>query len=605
MNIYGMNFLLLSIIVIILSCPISSNSELSKEQINSPQLQKALELLNSGKHSEAVKSLSDIKPGPESLAQYHFIYAKALISANRLNDVLEHLRSAYLYSPKGGMKELLLLERAEVYLKMKYFDEAKNIYLIFLKKYPESEHIRKAYTGFARCSFMTGAFRDAIAYYEKAGNLPDAMFGRANTFQRTGMIKEASDAYDKALKNDSAFISRSEETRYYYAENLRMTGRSKDAEKNLSSIKDPLLKNRAEVSLGLIAMEEGSTDQAKKHFSAALSSTDRTVRRLALLRLAGAETKAGRVNESKTMLEEIRYKYPYGKDYDSAVLMLSGIYMGEGRHADAVRILKELVFRSSPQKEALDEFEKIILSAREKDPAQFLDLWKSVGVWLLDSSREKFLLDISETLKGNSRLFLKVTQYLSKHGSVQAKTGSLAMLATYYAETGDTASAGEYLRKLRAMKVNDDELARIESRIAYAGKDLRTASEKILKIKKLQKDDIVFLGKALGSVSNNKQALAKYEKALKETDADAGLYIRLADIYYDTGRKKEALEHYRLALKKDPANEWGLYRTSLLSDSAGTEDMLRKTAKGRSSLDNMSNALLKEIEINKKLTEIF
>lgn len=596
---------LLIFMVIFIILPAASGAESFEELIKAPPLKKAWESLKTNRPSEGIKILSEYQPDTESLAPYHFIYARAMGATQKSLQAIEHLRWAYLYSPKGEMKELSLLERAEAYLKMKYFYEARSDHLVFIKNFPDSKYLGRAHIGLAKSLAGIGLLRDAVKHYEKAGNISEAIFSKANALQGLGRVKEANEAYTSAVFRDSSYVQRSEETLYYFGENLRLMGRLSDARKYLSSVKDASFKDKAEISLGLIAAEESKTDEALKHFRSALLSRDRQVKRRALFNLAEAQTKAGRVDEAKVNLEEIRYKYPYSREYDEVILRLSKLYSKEGKFSGAVSLLKELVFRPSPLREALDEFEAIILDVKGKDTAQFLDLWKSVGPWLLDSSREQFLLKIAEALKNTGRPFLEISVWLSKYGSEAAKTKSLAALASFYAEMGNTNTANEYLRRIKIMKGSGDEILRAEAKIFYAGKDFRSASERLLSIKKIEQGDLNLLGDTLTSAKDVKKAITLYEKAIKETGGNSDVYIRLADILYELGKKTDALNYYRLALNKGPANEWALYRIGTLSDGDEVEEMFKKVGKGNSVLSNLASARLMELNITRKVLETF
>ena len=113
--------------------------------------------------------------------------------------------------------------------------------------------------------------------------------------------------------------------------------------------------------------------------------------------------KQGRQEDAKSILLEIRRKYPYGKEYEEALLLLSQLYKKEGNFKESTSLLKELVFRHPPNQKALDEFESLILAAEEKGEEEFLKLWQNVGHWLLQPSRSQSLLKIAKGLK-NTRV---------------------------------------------------------------------------------------------------------------------------------------------------------------------------------------------------------
>lgn len=576
-----------------------------EEQINEPLLQKTRDLLNDKRYSEVISLLAEHAPEPHSASHYHFIYGMALSGTNKHLQAADHLRKAYTLLQKREFKEIALLESGNSYNRMRYFYEAQSAFRIFIKNFPDSPHTAKAYLGIAKSTEGIGKLREALEYYNKAEDIPDALFGKANILHRLGMIKDAGEFYIRAILRDNSYLPRNPDALYYYAENLRARGKFEEARKNLSSIREPLFRGKAEISLGLIALESGKVDAASKHFKTAMSFPEINVKRQALLNLAVIQEQSGKINEAMAVYEEIRNKYPYGRDYDEALLRLSRVYRKSERFNDAVSVLKELVFRMSPMKEAIDEFEAIIHHVKTKDREQFLALWKSVSPWLLDSSREKFLLQMSDALRGTGRPFFDLHRFLAKHGSEEGKVKGLSTLARFYADMGDNATAEEYLRRVRPFKKSGDEVLRIEARMLYAKKDLKGTVEKILALKRFENSDVELLGNTITSARDIKKAMAIYEKIIKETGAGAASYVKLADIYYEMGDRKNAGEYYRAAIKKEPDNQWALYRVGLLAEDEESVEIFKKAERGKSPLTKFTGAILKEIEIKRKLKEKF
>jgi tetratricopeptide (TPR) repeat protein len=144
------------------------------------------------------------------------------------------------------------------------------------------------------------------------------------------------------------------------------------------------------------------------YFNAALQSPDRQLRANALLHLAEAYEGSGRQNDEKNSLLVIKNTYPYVKDYDTALLKLSRIFKKEGKFNDALAILKELASRRYPDKETINEFEKIILEAKDGNEDEFIKLWNSFGRLLLDTSRSQALMEIAKSLRPSGKPFLEL-----------------------------------------------------------------------------------------------------------------------------------------------------------------------------------------------------
>jgi tetratricopeptide (TPR) repeat protein len=605
-KIWLMNVMRLCLLFLAVWYPLSAYAaDISEEQITSPTLRKAMESLKANKPSDALKIVSEFKPDIATLDQYHFVSGRLRNSMKKPLEAVEHFRKAYLYAPKGDMKEISLIERAETYLGMRYFYEAKSVYFVFLKEFPQSRFLGRVYPGLARSLAEAGSHREAIAYYEKAGNSPDVLIGKANTLHRSGMYPEADNAYAAALETGEALIRTSDESLYYLGENLRLMGKFSEAAKYLSLVKSPPFKSRADLSLGIAAMQQEKSEDAVKSFSDVLSSDDNETKKRAILSMADLDLKQGKMEEAKKRLEDLKVRYPYGKTYDEALLRLARLYRKEGNAEKAAQVLSEVAFKPWLKKEVLAEFEDLLVDARSRDKEQFGRLWKTAGPLLLDASREKFLLEVAADFRNSDGPFLDIVQYLAKYGTEGGKMKSLAILAGYYAEKGDADRAGDYLKKLKAMKGSGEEILRLEARLAYVKKEYKTAAEKFLQVKKLQTGDLNALGDIIAAGQDLPKALARYEKTLKETGGDARAYIRIADIIYGMGRTKDALNYYRMALAKDPNHDWVLYRIGSLTQGPEAEEMLRKVSKQDPTLTKLTEARLKELDLEKKGVDTF
>ncbi|GAB4387994.1 MAG: hypothetical protein Kow0025_04710 [Thermodesulfovibrionales bacterium] len=587
-------------IIVVLALPFSAlASQGPRVEISSPALLGVRQAVEAGRLAEARGMLSGREPRAEDLWQYHYLWAEAEEDPVK---AAAHLRLAYLDCPEDGPKELLFLERGRAYLEQGYFHEAGAAFLSFLGAYPESPLIKEARLGAALSLKETGRLREAVRHFEGAGRSAEALWGKANALQALGWTGEAAKAYGEALISYKDYLASSEESLYRYAENLRSTGRAAEARGLLEKVADPKWKPRAEVSLGLLAMGEDDLDAALGYLrAAALEASERAVAREAHLHLARAALKAGRQDEARGSLEKIRLSYPYGDDYDKALLMLARLYAGEGRYADAVALLKEQIFRISPVKEALDEFEAIVLEVRKKDEALFVELWKSAGSWLLDASREEALLEIAEGLRDKGGPFLEISLWLSEHGSPGARSRGLEALTAFYTEMKDMEAARRCLETLRAMKAGADAIARAEARILHASGDARAAAERLMSLKELDAEDLRLLGASLREAADPERAAAFYKAALKGAQARAEDYVSLADFLYGLGRREEALRYYLMALEKDPAHEWALLRQAALSGpeaARGAYDALRR---GGSVFGRYAGARLREMDLAAKL----
>ena len=593
-------------VVLIVQSP-SARAEDPAGLIQSPVLKKALQELTAGRPADAGKTLSSFKPGvssPETTAQFYFIRGRTMDALRRYQEAADDFRHAYLSLPSGEMKELSLLMRGEAYLKMKYYYESASDFKVFLKIFPGSRYEVRAQAELADSLAGTGAFRESLEYYDKAPDDPGALLGKARALQLLGRAKEAGNVYAFAFSKAPSYVYASEEAAYDYCENLRENGRFDAAEQCLKPLKSPDSRKKAELSLGLMAGERSRTGEAIKHFGNASNATDKKVRSRALLCLADALMKAGKTKEAKAYFERIRYEYPYGREFEKAVLGLSRISRGEGDYETSVRLLKGLVFRKNQVNEALDELEMILReTAKKNDIRQLTAIWKSVGRWLLSASREDLLLGMLEAMKDSEREFLEISRYLAKYGSEDSRRRSGMFLAGFYADRGERTSAREYLGRIKNGKGGED-AARIEARLLIAEKNFKAAAAKLLSLRRNGPADLKLFGDVFSSGTEAGKIIGRYEKLVRETGGRAEDCVLLGDYYFGLGKKAEALHYYRAASEKAPDDEWPLYRTAALMSGDGATELLKKIAGGSSPVSRSAGARLREMALAQKMAEV-
>lgn len=582
--------------------------------VKSQSLERAMECIQATNPAEALKILAGYQPSSQDLSLYHYAYAKAYELSKRQYESIAHFRMAYLYSKDDEMKERSLLERAEAYAKIGFHSEATLVLRIFLKKFPHSPYETRAFLGLADSLYRLGLFTEAEEAYEKAGNSTRASYGKANALHSMGKIKDAHEIYLAMLERDRGYVESSQETLYNVGENLRLMGEISAARIYFNSTTASPLKYRAFRSLGLIEFEEGHLDTAKKFFYSALQSPEKQLRRQALLNLTDTYMKQGRQEDAKSILLEIRRKYPYGKEYEEALLLLSQLYKKEGNFKESTSLLKELVFRHPPNQKALDEFESLILAAEEKGEEEFLKLWQNVGHWLLQPSRSQSLLKIAKGLKHSGKPYLETCTWLSQYGSNDVKSESILLLADFYADLGDSARAMKYLQ-IKGLTGKNDDVLRITAKIHRANSEYQKAARLLLDIKELNQGDLVFLADLLESVQNDHKIMEFFKRALNRLSAPPWAYLKLADVLYKMGRKADALQYYQTVVSlyqkgpeiKTQDLQWALYRISELSSSADAKNTLESIRKKNDTdtVHRFSVLLLRELNIAERVNGIF
>lgn len=72
---------------------------------------------------------------------------------------------------------------------------------------------------------------------------------------------------------------------------------------------------------------------------------------------------------------------------------------------------------------------------------------------------------------------------------------------------------------------------------------------------------------------NYEEALAEFEKALKDSPTNAGIYTNIGYVYYDQGVLEKAREYFALALKYNPGNANAHYGLALVHKKSGEADL--------------------------------
>ncbi len=574
----------------------------------------AKELLNKGKATEVIELLRNHKPPAEDLSVYHYTLARAFEKTRRFNDYIEHLRLAYIYT-RGSERSGLLLERADTYIKMGYYSEASLILKIFLMEFPDHPERSTIYTRLGDCLYNLGRYEEALSAFSKGGNTTDALFGMAKSLQSAGKIKEAEEAFAKAILTDKEFLRTSEETLFRYAENLAMLKRFDSSKELLKSIKDSHLRSRVDLLLGIISSEEKKYVEALKYLDSALSMGKRETKQRALYEMAQIYRVTGRVKESEGLLIKLRLNYPYGKVYDRALLSLVRLYREAGQTERAIPLLKELVFRRLPVKEAIDEIEAIILSEAEaiqkkpagtvSEPPRLLQLWKSLGHWLLEPSRAETILKVVQALKESGTTFTQVSKWLLKNGDNNTKEKAAILLASFYADYELPERAEDYMKLLKGKKTDD--FYRLKARVSFLKGNLKEAVNALLSIRNAGIEDLYSIAEVIDSIKDTdsvdfKRLLNLYKRTIEKSGT--GNYIHLADLLYNLNNKDEALSYYKKALNnKGLYNisdlDWACYRINRITQEKTPISMIQGDMMKR-----LGETILKDADIEKTIKEV-
>ncbi len=573
-------------------------------------LDRAKDLVTSGKPEDALEALSSYLPSREELSDYHYAYAQALVQLDQPYESIEHYRLAYLYVSSAEDKERMLVERAEVYAAMGYYSEAVVCFDVFFRLYPKSGLSARAELGIAEARYRLGDFREALVHFEKAGTSLRARYGKANVLQALSRTKEAYDIYHELIESDPEIINSSQETLYNIGENFRKLGKMSDAKVYLTSVKDDSFKYRAAISLGQIALREGQREAAVNYFTTAAGSPERLVRREAIMDRADVYMRLGKYDEAQAALLEIKNSYPYGKQYDAAALLLAKLYRERGTFGESVALLKTLIYRRTPSSAALDELEAIMIEAKERDPAAFAKLWKDAGRWLLDPSRSASLMKMARGLRHAGKPFLDICAWLIRYGHENAKSEGRLLLADFYADMGDAPTAWGYLKRSR-IKGHSDDVLRVKAKVYRADHDPMNASQTLMQVRELREDDMLMLLDSVKSLKNAGPAVVFCKRTFAKTPATAKVIVSFADLLYNRDRTGEALEYYQAAVATvNPGAKmsvmaadlaWAHYQISVLARGEEALASLKAIQAEKNALGRFAAAELQRNTLRRKI----
>lgn len=573
-------------------------------------------LLDSGNAFGVLTILPEYKPlTGEDIAVYHYLYGRAYALAKKYQSAAEHLRLAYVHASDRALKEEALFLRAEVYRENGLIYEAQSNYHIIIDEYPRSRHREQAELGYANCLSETGSFAEAVTHYQKAGETAEVVFNMANALQRTEKTEKAREIYARGLSLDRNYPITSPETRYLMGENYRLSGDLEKAKELLATIESGPYSNKAKISLGLIAMQEKNIELARSTFQLASRSLDDNVKVRALFNLAFTYMTEGRGKEAIEKLEEIRRRYFDYALYSDTLLALARLYKEDGQYHQSVAMLKELVYGITPPAEAFEELEDIIIKAStgtgsEEEKIDFAKLWMEAGEWLVDQSREEFLLKVVERLRFEGKPFIQLADWLVENASQRGRMKAAAGLADYYISIGNVILAERYITYTIGTEHPDDEIFRVRARIRREKAEYAQAMQDVMKIRKIQENDLLELASEIadaGDVDSPtvRQAIDYLANKLDGGNWSEEAYMKLADILYMHNEKQRALRYIQTVYLKNPDNEWALYRIGRNIDEPESEKMFAQLKNGDSILSQLAKSKLMELSLVNRVEEVY
>ncbi len=584
--------LLMTALAVILACVLTP-----PDLRGSEPLREALRAIEAKRIYEALRILSRHIPSDRERPLYYYIKGKALLEVKRHREAIDYLHRAYITAKDGRLREYALFERGLGYLKAGFYYEASANFMLFIRLFPESSLIRDAYIYYARSSLKTGRYVEALSYYRRIEEGPEVIFGKAEVFQRLGLYTAAAELYDRGLIRYKEYMQNNPDVLYYYADNLRHTGRLKEAKQIYYLLMDTEYRERAYLGVGLIEFSRDDRERAEAYFKRAALSPDRVVRRKALLYLGKTLVLKGEKEKAIEYLEGVRKYFPYTPESDEGLLLLATLFRERGEYLRAGRYLKEILFGRRPSEEAIDELDSLVRESMVKDPEAFGRIWDESGLWLFSPSREETLLEVAEFMTRTSGDFFRIYTYLRENGSREAKVQALSQLATYYARLGDLGKTEALYRELKALHPTGDGPVRVRAWLLALRGEKEDAFSEVLGITRPGEGDLELLWK----VKEGAPPL-RFIEEYRRMARLAGVplrYSEMADFLTERGMRKEAARYYALALKVDPQDSRLMYKAA-----GEVPGLYRELSKDNGLYGAVAKTVLREEAVRKGLREM-
>lgn len=589
-------------------------SEPLERYLTSPDLKRVWRLLEAEKFSAASAMRVKFQNDKASLSIYHFLFAKVLANKRRYLDAIDNygMAGSALASVKPEdaadfskqIVEVSMLERAHLYYRIEYYYEAYAVYSLFLRNYPSSKFIDKAYVGIAECLIEMGRQREAFQYIEHLNALqgdkqpPSAdksksgadasslQYIKANIYQSLGDTKSADPLYKNAIQVDKTFLDTSDSTKYYYGENLRLSGDPTLAKRYLNQVFDKPFVYKAAISIGLISLDEDNTYIALQNFNKSLGAVERNIKKDASVNIAKTYMKDKKPILARPFILKALELNPTQDEKDSLNFLLIKTYRFNGEYEHASQMLKDFIANHGlTYNGVLEEVEALLQDVKDKGKDKFLNIWKTFGYIFLDNKDMKVLNMAKEALKGSGAPYNDLLLWLSNNGSDEIRADCLKELAETKALSGDHEGVLSFLNKLKKVSGTEDWMTRMEAVSYYLAKQNAMAFSMLKNIKILNQKDFDMIRETFVDMPDLKNSTVFFEDIVQKRGGSVADYLRLADVYYfNLKNNDKALKYYQLALKAEPGNGWASYMMAILSNNIEEAKKMYEKISGQNSV---------------------
>ncbi len=321
----------------------------------------------------------------------------------------------------------------------------------------------------------------------------------------------------------------------------------------------------------------------------------------AYLKIAKNQMEKGVLNEAKEMLDVLKSMHLKENEKNELNLIDVKMNLKEKKYKDMIEAMLPQLKKSPKSAQLLEALENIMKDALTGDKKEFAALWGSYGSYLLDTSREKFLFEVRDALKGQGKPYIDLLIWFSKNAASEGKYNALRELSDVSLKAGDKTAAVKYLGQLKGLNISADEINRLEAEMFYSSGDFKNAILKIMDIKELKKEDMKLINDTIGQIDDKVKGAAFFEKAVTTLGGTQSDYVLLADMYANAGKKDLAMKYYKQIVQTDPGNERALYGIVTNSSGAEADEALKKLSLVNSTLGNYAKSILQQKELDNKL----
>jgi TolA-binding protein len=528
-------------------------------------------------------------PNSSHLAQVQFYIGRCLFYKGNYLNALNQLQ-ALLTDPRAtSFKDALLYWIGEVHFKGADFNKAAGYYRQIINDYPASAIAPSAYYSLGKCQFELEKFDEAISTFSqlidkfpKHKLSPDAAFEVSESLFRDKRYSRSQESFEKFI-NDFPQSERNPQAIYFLAEiayyNFDYNQALNLYRKALSQLErkpqqktDEQLKNLVIAGMGWTYLKQGKNEEAYRIFSTA-KETDAV-----LLGIAAIKFMNNDLDSSITAYNRLVTNFPQSSFLIEALLGKAETLYKLADFDEAVKLYKDIILRFSKNSK-FEEFENKVyygLAWAYLKSGQFQEAIKEFEKIAKTSSDEiikiSALCQMADTLQETGQLDRAIETY------DRALKDYPTSLYSDYAQF----QLGVSLYKLERLEpatlafqavIDNFPKTKLKGRAKYylaliyfQQSNFKAASERLSEFINehhdtvLRNDALYLLASSSYNLGQFKQALIIFERIFKENfkldeKLSQAAEYEVANCLYQLGKEKDALERFKVFLRKHPESK--------------------------------------------------